>query len=32
MPWKETAAMTDGEIEALWLYLRSTGSVGAASS
>ncbi len=26
MPWKYTAAMTDGEIEALWTYLRSTGT------
>ena len=28
MPWKETAGMTDGEIEALWTYLRS-GNYGA---
>ncbi len=27
MPWKEMADMTDGEIEALWVYLRSTGKV-----
>lgn len=26
MPWKMTAGMTDGEIEALWNYLRSTGT------
>jgi hypothetical protein len=26
MPWEEMSDMTDGEIEALWNYLRSTGS------
>ncbi len=31
MPWKETAEMTDGEIEALWFYLRSTGTAGGSS-
>jgi len=31
MPWKETAEMTDGEIEALWIYLRSTGTAGGSS-
>ena len=25
MPWKEMAGMTDEEVEALWIYLRSTG-------
>ena len=28
MPWKEMSGMTDGEIEALWVYLRSTGPAG----
>lgn len=32
MPWKDTAGMTDGEIEALWSYLRSTGTTGGTSS
>ena len=32
MPWKLTAGMTDGEIEALWIYLRSTGTPASPSS
>ncbi len=31
MPWKETAAMTDGEIEALWFYLRGTSNANSGS-
>jgi mono/diheme cytochrome c family protein len=31
MPWKYTAAMTDGEIAALWNYLRSTGTTSSGS-
>lgn len=32
MPWKEMGGMTDGEIEALWTYLRSTGSANSSGS
>jgi len=31
MPWKETAAMADGEIEALWFYLRGTSNANSGS-
>ena len=32
MPWKEMEGMTDGEIEALWNYLRSTGNANSSGS
>ena len=31
MPWKETAGMTDGEIEALWVYRLGTGTARSSS-